>query len=72
MKFNVYGTATIGVTIKVEAETEQGAIEMAYEKFPGLTGYAGNGGFDKLVGVNDSDVSLDAGDEFDFSDAEPA
>jgi hypothetical protein len=72
VKYRVYGSVSVGVTIKVEAESEEAAIEAAYSEFPGLSGYCGNGGTDKLVGVYDSAVSLDAGySEVEFTEAEP-
>jgi hypothetical protein len=49
----VYGTATV----EAESETE------AREQVEGmtLTSYCGNGGFDKLVGVDDDRISLEVG-----------
>lgn len=57
-KFVVNGIAEVMVLFEVEAETEEEAIEKAYEECDGLTAYCGNGGTDKLVGVNSSDVSI--------------
>jgi hypothetical protein len=57
--FKVYGTVRVGVTITVEAADEQEAYKEADQLFPGLTHYVGNGGTDQIVGVNDSNVSLD-------------
>ena len=72
-KWNVYGNVSIGVTMNVEAETKEEAMEKACEMFPGLTGFVGNGGIDKLVGVYDDDCSLDAGyAEAEFNSAEEA
>ena len=72
-KWNVYGSASIGVTMSVEAETKEEAMQKAYEEFPGLTNFAGNGGTDRLVGVYDGECSLDAGyAEPEFESAEPA
>ena len=72
MKFRVYGTTTVDVTIEVEAEDEESAIEVAYQEFGGLTGYAGNGGTRKLVGTSDRNVSLDTSDYVEFTDCERA
>lgn len=73
MKFNVYGSVKVWVTIEVEADDEQHAIEVAKNEFGGLTGYAGNGGMGKLVGTSESNVTLDVGDDYgDFTEAEPA
>lgn len=72
MKFVVYGTVQVGVTIEVEAEDKDDAIEVASNEFGGLTGYAGNGGMGKLVGTTQKGVTLDAGDDYgDFTEAEP-
>lgn len=70
MKFTVHGTATIYVSIVVEAENENDAIDVAYDEFGGIRGYAGNGGRDKLVGVAESNVSIEPGDEYEFTGAE--
>ena len=72
MKFNVYGTVYVAVTVTVEADNADDAIDKAYDECSGLSGYVGNGGSDKLVGTNNSSVSLDAGEsEAYFTDAEP-
>ena len=71
-KYRVYGWAKVSVVMTVEADTEEGAIEAAHEEFPGLSGYCGNGGIDKLVGVNDESVSLSPDDDFEFIEAEAA
>lgn len=72
-KWKVYGTARVGVTVTVEAETAEEAIDAAYDEFNGLTGYAGNGGTGKLVGTSSSNVSLDAnGGETEFTEADEA
>jgi hypothetical protein len=49
------------VTVKVEAEDNESAIDEAFQ-YAGLTGYCGNGGSDKLVGVYGSNISVEAGD----------
>lgn len=72
-KWTVWGTVPVGVRMIVEADNEEDAMQAAYLDFPGLTGYAGNGGIDQLVGVNDRSVSLDAdGGEVEFTEAEKA
>ena len=69
--WNVYGSVPVGVRMRVEAETKEEAFEKAYEQFPGLTNFAGNGGVDKMVGVYENDCSLDAEyGEPTFHDAE--
>ena len=41
----------MSVGIIVEAESEEEAIQKAYEEFGGVNDYCGNGGIDKLIGV---------------------
>ncbi len=52
MKYRVIGTIQVSVGIIVEAENEDDAIQKAYKEFGGVTGYCGNGGTDKLIGVD--------------------
>ena len=55
----------------VEAETEEEAIEKAYAEWPGITGFCGNGGNDKLIGVYGEDSSIEGdGAEPEFMEAE--
>lgn len=69
--YKVHGSVSIGVTMTVEAETQEEAMEKAYEQFHGLTNFAGNGGTDQLVGVYDTSCSLDAGyGEPEFNEVE--
>lgn len=72
MKFKVYGMEVVRVTIIVEADSEEEAIDKAYEEYCGLQGYVGNGGSNKLIGTSQSEVSLEAGDDVEFSEAEAA
>lgn len=51
MKYEVYGHTTLVCSMVVEANSEDEAIEIANEKFGGLTNYAGMGSYDCLVGV---------------------
>jgi hypothetical protein len=72
-QWRVYGYVPVDVVMVVEAEDAESAIAAAYEQFPGLSNYAGNGSTDQLVGVHDRSVSLDAGyGEPNFSEADPA
>jgi len=72
MKFRVYGFVPVGITVEVDAEDESEAIDMAYESFGGLHGYAGNGGTGKLIGTSDRNVFLDSDGEVEFTEAERA
>jgi len=72
-KYRVYGSVSVSVSIEVEAADKDAAIEAAYGNFGGLTNYAGNGGTDKLVGVYEDEVSIEAdGSEPVFTDVELA
>lgn len=62
-KYRVYGTIGIGVWVDVEAENENEAQKEADEKWEGLTGFCGNGGSDKLVGVYGSDHGVYPNDD---------
>lgn len=69
-KFRVYGNVNVVVTKEVWANTEEEALEKAYGKLPCLTAYAGNGGYDKLVGVSDYDESVDIPEDIEYDDTE--
>ena len=47
----------------VEAENEEQAIDIAFDEGASLTGYAGNGGSNKLVGVYGDNLSVDIWEE---------
>ena len=51
MKYRVFGHTTVTVTVEVSADNEKDALEVAFDQLTNLTAFAGNGGFDKLVGV---------------------
>lgn len=69
-KYRVYGTTTVTVTKEVWAANEEDAYEKAYFQLDSLTAYCGNGGIDKLIGVDGDDESVDAGDVIDYTEAE--
>lgn len=48
----------------VEAEDEDSAIDAAFDEGASLTGYCGNGGSGKLVGVYGENLSVEASDEY--------
>ena len=59
-KFRVYGVVQVTVWTEVEAEDSESAKEVADEYFGGVSGYCGNGGSDKLIGVcGDDGISAD-------------
>ena len=56
--YEVRGTITIEVLKRVKAKDEDEAMELAEKHFSGLKGYCGNGGNDKLVGVEEYSESV--------------
>ena len=67
--YDVIGHATVVCSMRVKANSEEEAIELANEEFGGLTNYAGMGGTGHLLGVYDSEddrcVFPDSDPEFD-------
>lgn len=59
-KYRVYGSYTVTITKDVWAYNESEAIDKAAATFGGMTGYCGNGGYDKLIGVYGDDESVSA------------
>lgn len=59
-KFRVSVPYVVWVSVEVDAEDQESAIEASFEE-AFLTGYCGNGGTDKLVGVSGG-ASVEAGD----------
>lgn len=64
-------TATIETYIEmiVEAESEEDALEKANNEFGGACNYCGNGGTDKLVGVDGENESISINDDVEFDEA---
>lgn len=61
-KFEVTAALPVFITVTVEAEDEDDAIDAAWESFS-LRSYCGNGGIgNKLVGVDAPNVSIEAGE----------
>ena len=67
--YEVYGHANVICSMRVKANNEEEAIEIANNEFGGLTNYCGMGGTEHLLGVltsadsrcvlSDSDVEFD-------------
>lgn len=70
MKYRVTGKMQVSVGITVEAESEEEAIEKAYEEFGGVHSYCGNGGMDKLIGVSKDTEWIEADVIVEFDSAE--
>lgn len=72
-KYIVSGEVTAYISVELEAENEKEAIEKAYEECSGPMSFIGNGGYDKLIGVCDTDnanVSIACNDEVEYTDVE--
>lgn len=75
-KYRVFGNISVTVETFVEMPEgkeydEEEIFAKAYEEFQGIDNYAGNGGIDKLVGVNNEDDALQADGEVEFTYCEP-
>lgn len=69
-KYRVYGHTTVTVVIDVFADNEEDAKETAYAQRDSLTAYCGNGGVDKLIGVDNDEESVITDSDIDYDDAE--
>ena len=68
-KYKVYGTVTVNVVKEVWANNEDEAIDKAYEQLPLLSAYCGNGGDDRLVGVEEDGESVEVFDDIEYDEA---
>lgn len=72
-KYIVSGEVTAYISVELEAESKEEALEMAYEECSGPMSFVGNGGTDKLIGVCDTDsatVSINCDEEIEYTEAE--
>ena len=69
-KYKVYGTVTVCVTKEVWANSEDEAYDRAQSELDTLTEYCGNGGYDKLIGVDGEDESVAVYDSITYDDIE--
>lgn len=69
-KYKVYGMVTVNVTKEVWANSEDEAREKAYDQLSCLTAYCGNGGYDKMVGVEDDGESVDVFEDIAYDEVE--
>jgi hypothetical protein len=58
MRYRVYGYAEVEVAIDVEADNADDALEVALDNRSYLSSFCGNGGVDKLIGVDGYDESV--------------
>ena len=68
MEYRVYGHTTVTVSTLVEANSEEEAIEKANQEFGGILSYCGNGGTDKLIGVDGEYDTIEADESVEFDD----
>lgn len=69
-KYKVCGVTEVTVYKEVWAINEEEAIEKASNQLSSLTEYCGNGGCDKLVGVEEYDESVEVGGYIEWNDTE--
>ena len=69
-KYKVFGHTTVIVATEVFAENEDDAKEVALNQRDSLTAFCGNGGLDKLVGVDGEEESVSADEEIEYDDVE--
>ena len=69
-KYKVMGTTVVTVYKEVWANSEREAYHKAYGELSCLTEYCGNGGTDKLIGVDGDDESVAADGYVEYNDIE--
>ena len=69
-KFRVMGTTVVTVCKEVWANSESEAYDKASSELSSLTEYCGNGGIDKLIGVEGDDESVAADGYIEYDDIE--
>ena len=69
-KYRVYGITTVSVVKEIWANDEDEAYRRAERELCSLTEYCGNGGYDKLVGVDGCDERVAADDTIHYDDIE--
>ena len=69
-KYQVIGTVAVSVYKEVWANSEDEAYTKAYRELNSLTEYCGNGGYDKLVGVENEGESVAADGIIEYEDIE--
>lgn len=72
-KYLVTGKVAAFISVELEAENEEEAIEKAYEECSGPMNFVGNGGVDKIIGVCDTDtatVSISCDTDVEYEEVE--
>ena len=68
--YKVYGTTTVSVVKEVWANSEDEAYDKAQNQLESLTEYCGNGGYDKLIGVDGDGESVACYDSICYDEIE--
>lgn len=71
MKYVVLGNTQVTVSVEVEANSQEEAIQKAKKKFKGIHPYLGNGGDMKLIGVEGVNETIAADEPVVFDDVMP-
>ena len=66
MFYRVYGHTTVTISTIVEANSKEEALRKAEADFKGIDSFLGNGGSEKLIGVNGENDTIAADDEIVF------
>lgn len=72
-RYRVEGFVKVYVTVELNANSKEEAIQKAEDNYTQLENYGGNGGYDKLVGVCDGygmKASICSDDEINYKTAE--
>lgn len=72
MRYIVLGNTQVTVSIEVEANSEKEAYRKAKKQFKGIHAYVGNGGADKVIGVEGRYETIAADEPVEFDDCMPA
>ena len=75
MTIRVFGRTTVTVTTTIEVDddislSEKAIYKMAKERFKGIDSYGGNGGVDKLIGVEGKNDTICADEDVEWDDYE--
>lgn len=74
-RYRVFGHTTVTVSTVIEVPDDEDLdedeiYERASNEFDGIGSFAGNGGIDKIIGVNGYSDSISADEEVEFDDFE--
>ena len=70
-KVRVFGNTSVTVSTIITVQddaTDEEIMEAAEKHFQGISSFCGNGGMDKLIGVNGEDDTISADEPVSFDD----